>query len=72
MNSTFSHVELFILLLAVTLALTALARRLLVPYPILLVIGGLVLGFLPALRTSRRFATSGATCGRSVHWRLAS
>lgn len=31
------------------LGLTALARRLLVPYPILLVLGGLALGFVPGL-----------------------
>ena len=37
------------ILLAVMLGLTALARRLLVPYPILLVLGGLALGFVPGL-----------------------
>ncbi|MBP9201701.1 MAG: cation:proton antiporter, partial [Gemmatimonadales bacterium] len=37
------------ILLAVMLGLTALARRLLVPYPILLVLGGLGLGFVPGL-----------------------
>ncbi len=42
-------VELFALLFAAVLALAAVARRLLVPYPILLVLGGLVLGFIPGV-----------------------
>jgi CPA1 family monovalent cation:H+ antiporter len=42
-------VEVFVLLLAATLALTGLARRLLVPYPILLVLGGLALAFIPGM-----------------------
>src|SRR5688572_2391797 len=43
------HVETIILLLAVVVALTTIARRLLIPYPILLVIGGLTLAVLPGL-----------------------
>ncbi|HEY4277260.1 MAG TPA: Na+/H+ antiporter [Conexibacter sp.] len=44
------HVELFLLgLLVAIAALTALARLLNVPYPILLVIGGSLLGFVPGL-----------------------
>jgi Na+/H+ antiporter len=42
-------VELIALLFAAVLGLAAVARRILVPYPILLVLGGLVLGFLPGL-----------------------
>ena len=42
-------VELIILLFVAVLALAAVARRLLLPYPILLVLGGLVLDFVPGL-----------------------
>ena len=49
MTETFARVELFVVLLAAMLGLTALARKLLVPYPILLVLGGLVLAFLPGM-----------------------
>jgi CPA1 family monovalent cation:H+ antiporter len=42
-------VELIALLFIAVLGLAALARRLLLPYPILLVVGGLVLGFIPGL-----------------------
>lgn len=41
--------QLVILLLAVVLVLVAAARRWLVPYPILLVVGGLVLSAIPGL-----------------------
>ena len=41
--------EVVILLFIVVLALTTLAHRLLIPYPILLVIGGLVLALVPEL-----------------------
>ena len=43
------QLEIVILLLAVVLALTTIAQKILIPYPILLVIGGLVLGMLPGL-----------------------
>src|SRR3954471_23872961 len=44
------HVELILLFLLVSVAaLTALARALDVPYPILLVLGGSVIGFLPGV-----------------------
>src|SRR5262245_1572331 len=43
------QLEVVILLLGVVLALTTLAQKLVVPYPILLVIGGLVLGLVPGL-----------------------
>src|ERR1044071_4829028 len=43
------QLEVVILLLGVVLALTTLAQRLIVPYPILLVIGGLTLGMVPGL-----------------------
>ena len=49
MDDSLRQVEIVILLLVAVLALTTAARRLLIPYPILLVIGGLILGFLPAL-----------------------
>jgi len=42
-------IELLLLLLLAVAALAALARRLQIPYPILLVLGGLVLGFVPGL-----------------------
>ena len=42
-------VELAALLFAVVIGLGALARRLVIPYPILLVIGGVLLGFVPGL-----------------------
>jgi CPA1 family monovalent cation:H+ antiporter len=41
------HLELVILLLAAVLLLMTLARRVLIPYPILLVLGGLALSFVP-------------------------
>ena len=41
--------ELIILLMVVVLALTAIAEKLLIPYPILLVIGGLALAVMPGL-----------------------
>ena len=47
------QLETMILLLMVVLALTAVARKLAIPYPILLVVGGLVLGFVPGLPTVR-------------------
>lgn len=43
------HLEMVILLLAVVLLLTTVAQKLVLPYPILLVIGGLILGLIPGL-----------------------
>jgi CPA1 family monovalent cation:H+ antiporter len=43
------QLEVVILLLGVVLALTTLAQKVVVPYPILLVIGGLILGMMPGL-----------------------
>lgn len=43
------QLEVVILLLGVVLGLTTLAQQLVIPYPILLVIGGLVLGLIPGL-----------------------
>src|SRR6185503_2591436 len=43
------QLEIVILLLGVVLALTTLAHKIVVPYPILLVIGGLTLGLIPGL-----------------------
>lgn len=48
-----AYVELALLLSALMLALTGIARRLLVPYPILLVLGGLALAFVPGLPAIR-------------------
>jgi monovalent cation/hydrogen antiporter len=45
------QLEIIILLLAVVLALTTIARKIFIPYPILLVIGGLTLGVIPGLPT---------------------
>ena len=42
-------IEAVILLLVAVLALTALARNLLVPYPILLVLGGLAISLVPGV-----------------------
>ncbi len=49
MTDTFARAELFVVLLAAMLGLTALARKLTVPYPILLVLGGLALAFVPGV-----------------------
>ncbi len=43
------QIEIIIMLLGAVLALTTIAQRLLIPYPIFLVIGGLVLGLVPGL-----------------------
>lgn len=48
-----SQLESIILLLAVVLTLTTVSRQLLIPYPILLVIGGLALALIPGLPTVR-------------------
>jgi monovalent cation/hydrogen antiporter len=42
--------QTLIVLLVAMLALTAVARHLLIPYPIVLVLGGLALGFVPELK----------------------
>lgn len=47
------QLQMIILLLTVVLALTAVARKLAIPYPILLVLGGLVLGYVPSLPSVR-------------------
>jgi CPA1 family monovalent cation:H+ antiporter len=47
------QIETIIILLGAVLALTTVARKLLIPYPIFLVIGGLVLGLVPGLPTIR-------------------
>lgn len=47
--SDFNQLEIIILLLAVVLLLTTVAQRFLIPYPILLVIGGLGLALVPGL-----------------------
>ena len=47
--STLYQLETVVLLLVVVLALVTLAQRVQIPYPILLVLGGLVLSLLPAV-----------------------
>src|SRR5215510_2983193 len=47
------QLQTVILLLMAVLAFTTVAHKLIIPYPILLVIGGLVLGLLPSLPTIR-------------------
>jgi CPA1 family monovalent cation:H+ antiporter len=42
-------IELILILMLAVAALGTLARRLHIPYPILLVLGGLALGFVPGL-----------------------
>jgi monovalent cation/hydrogen antiporter len=49
MSETQSVLELVVLLLSLVLTLGAFARRLPVPYPIVLVLGGLALSFVPGL-----------------------
>ena len=43
------RLEAVVLLLGAVLVLMAIARRVLIPYPIFLVIGGLILGFVPGV-----------------------
>ncbi|MDP9179641.1 MAG: Na+/H+ antiporter [Gemmatimonadota bacterium] len=43
------QLEIIIMLLAVVLALTTIAQKISIPYPIFLVLGGLVLGVVPGL-----------------------
>jgi len=47
------RLEALVLLLGAVLILMALARRVLIPYPIFLVIGGLILGFVPGVPAVR-------------------
>ena len=47
------RLEAVVLLLGAVLVLMALARRILIPYPIFLVLGGLVLGFVPGVPAVR-------------------
>ena len=49
MSDTRSVLQLVVLLLSLVLTLGAFARRLPIPYPIVLVLGGLVLSFVPGL-----------------------
>lgn len=48
-QATFGAIELVFLLLIAGTVLALVARRIGIPYPILLVVGGLVLGFVPGL-----------------------
>src|SRR6266404_6453767 len=49
MHSTVQNLELIVILLVCVVAFGALANRLRVPYPILLVIGGLALSLVPGI-----------------------
>jgi CPA1 family monovalent cation:H+ antiporter len=49
MSETQSVLQLVVLLLSLVLTLGAFARRLAIPYPIVLVLGGLALSFVPGL-----------------------
>jgi CPA1 family monovalent cation:H+ antiporter len=51
--NTHHQIETIILLLMAVLALTTVARKFVIPYPILLVVGGLLLSFVPGLPTIR-------------------
>ena len=42
-------IEFIVALLIVTIPLVAIARRIDIPYPVVLIVGGLVLGFVPKL-----------------------
>ncbi len=48
-----SVVEIFVAILLAVAALALLARRLHIPYPILFVVGGLILGFVPGVPSVR-------------------
>ena len=50
-SGTVTTVEIVLLLLIAATMLAVVARRLAIPYPVLLVIGGLLLGFVPGLPT---------------------
>jgi CPA1 family monovalent cation:H+ antiporter len=47
------RLEAVVLLLGAVLVLMAVARRILIPYPIFLVLGGLILGFVPGVPAVR-------------------
>ena len=49
MSSAQSVLQLVVLLLSLVLTLGTFARRLPVPYPIVLVLGGLAMSFVPGL-----------------------
>jgi len=51
----------FVVLLLAVIAFAALARKLRLPYPIVLVLAGLVVSFLPGLPGSRSTPTSSST-----------
>src|SRR5690242_11357380 len=49
MSAPIEIVEIVLGLLVVVIALVTIARKFALPYPILLVLGGLVIGFIPRL-----------------------
>ncbi len=67
-----NEVEIVLLLLVLVAALTVLARRISVPYPILMTLGGLVLGLVlslvpgaPTLELAPETRLPGHSCRRS-------
>jgi hypothetical protein len=59
LGNTVHAVELvFLLLLLFVVVFAALARKIQIPYPIVLVVAGLVLGFVPGIPTFRSAPTS--------------
>ena len=48
---TAETIEIILVLLIAATALAVVARRIALPYPVLLVLGGLLLGFIPGLPT---------------------
>lgn len=48
-SSTAATIEIVLILLIAATVLAVVARRLAIPYPVLLVLGGLLLGFIPGL-----------------------
>ena len=59
-------IELLLILLLALAALATLARRLGIPYPILLVLGGLALGFVPGLARLDEVAREGWAQGGAI------
>ena len=53
-----SQLQAVVLLLIAVLVLATIANRVLIPYPILLVLGGLALSFVPRAPSSRWSPTS--------------
>jgi len=57
-----NQAEIICTLLIVVVALAMLAKKAALPYPVLLVIGGLALGFVPGFARGKARAGSGVFC----------